>query len=296
MDPIDFVCGPIEDRVTIRQEYFTDRLARELKQTFACACCNSSNIDVDVDVDGSRNNSGDKSSSYNGPFDEHHRCRHENDEDHHRHNHRNPLLFISDIRRDARNETMIMEDMAMQARWHKILNPRHSMLKFRLPWTPGTTRYLNGTIMLPVWGPQTTTETRLIVHGSDDEREYDHMRYMEQMFHFNTVKRVSAQYAHDIESEGFDHCFDSASEIHILRQYIMKYRMEHIVVPLDTQQHCRSDNDDSNNSRSTQPDIDESLLKFEVEMMIESVTQECSMSGRNLLATHVPAMLKQRVH
>jgi len=41
--------------------------------------------------------------------------------------------------------------------------PLGSLLKFRLPWADGVTEYLAGAVALPVWGPPTTTESRLIV-------------------------------------------------------------------------------------------------------------------------------------
>lgn len=67
------------------------------------------------------------------------------------------------------------------------MDPARSMLKFRLPYGAGTTsteegggggggvsvhppfiitpiaEYLNGDVYLPVWGRQTTTETRLVL-------------------------------------------------------------------------------------------------------------------------------------
>ena len=194
---------------------------------------------------------------------------------------REKLLFISDIRRDARNEAMITEDMMMQARWHKMMHPKKSMLKFRLPWTHGFTRYLSGTIVLPVWGPQSTTESRLIVSEDAEEVDYDHKKYEEQMFYFNTVQRVTF-YPHDIEVEGFDNCFDCASEVFILQQYIWKMRQDHVLSL------------DPNKQDDQVLSIDYNLLKFEVEMMIDAVTQECSVTGRDLFGLDVSSNLKDR--
>ena len=64
------------------------------------------------------------------------------------------------------------------------MKPAASMLKFRLPWGDGVSEYLAGKIYLPVWGPQTTTETRLIVTDIK-EASYDNRKYEEQMFYFN---------------------------------------------------------------------------------------------------------------
>lgn len=144
------------------------------------------------------------------------------------------VLFISDIRtanhKDMsfeENEQFIAQDMADQMRWHRILKPRKSLLKFRLPYVPGSTEYLDGDLYLPVWGAQSTTECRL-VPSDTGTRTYDNARYWEQMFYFNTTTRVS-YYEHDIQdgNSGLDHCYDCMSEIHILRQYLRNSGREH---------------------------------------------------------------------
>lgn len=170
------------------------------------------------------------------------------------------VLFISDIRSadwmlygNNLLEKEIINDMEDQMRWHEILSPRASMMKFRLPWTVGTTMYLSGEIFLPLWGPQTTTESRLVVQGNE-KRPWDHQKYWEQMFYFNTVTRCSA-YHHTIQplikvgklltptlpkefqvgqddyetgdeiaacSSCVDYCYDCAGEIVVLQEYLHK--------------------------------------------------------------------------
>jgi cap2 methyltransferase len=139
---------------------------------------------------------------------------------------RKDILFISDVRtvdwkenESADIERCVWNDMLDQQRWHDMMKPRKSMLKFRLPWTAGTSEYLDGDLYLPVWGPQTTTETRLVPHGHT-RKQWDNTHYEGQMFHFNTVTRQQC-YAHTQpckDAEGIDHCYDCTAEIDILRR------------------------------------------------------------------------------
>ena len=136
-----------------------------------------------------------------------------------------PILFISDVRSgdqglddDAAMQAKVESDMNQQAEWHEILEAEKSMLKFRLPYTPGRTRYLDGDIRLPIWGP-ITTECRLIVNRDARWRMYDHKKHEEQLFFFNTVARP-ALYAHPVTgATGIDHCYDCTGEVLVLKKY-----------------------------------------------------------------------------
>ncbi len=167
------------------------------------------------------------------------------------------LLFISDIRtadpaalqvtliflhnrgklihsflQDEEVEEGVIADQMMQMKWHLILNPQRSMLKFRPPWGAGTFTYLAGEIFLPVWGRQSTTETRLICSG-DEVMEVDNVQYGDQLFHFNTVTRVS-YYHHEVSGVlGLCHCYDCAAEVQILAIYLIHKRTNAPVTTLD---------------------------------------------------------------
>ncbi len=141
-----------------------------------------------------------------------------------------PVLLISDVRTaDPRVqgsleavEEAVASDQAMQMDWVMLMRPLAYMLKFRLPWTAGTTRYLRGDVHLPIWGRATTTETRLICRGLPEFVDYDNKLYEEQLFYFNRVTR--AEY-HDHPTdlgEDTDHCYDCAAEDLVLRQYLAK--------------------------------------------------------------------------
>jgi hypothetical protein len=137
------------------------------------------------------------------------------------------VLFISDIRTADPNameeedvEDTIESDQVMQMEWHKMMEPACSILKFRLPWGKGTTRYLDGDIFLPIWGRQSTTETRLMCTTSKC-RDYDHTEYENQMFYFNTITRVH-YYHHEVKHvPGLCHCYDCAAEVYVLSKYFV---------------------------------------------------------------------------
>lgn len=139
------------------------------------------------------------------------------------------LLFISDVRsvdwelhNDKEVEEKVKNDMQMQQQWHLCLKPERSMLKFRLPWDAGSTTYLDGDIYLPVWGPVTTTETRLITKkNSTAMKRYDNKKYEQQLFYFNTVMRPSL-YKHNYNGEGIDYCYDCRAEVAIITNYLKR--------------------------------------------------------------------------
>lgn len=164
---------------------------------------------------------------------------------------RDDVVFVSDIRgADSEDipkekvEELVRKDMESQMRWHNIIKPVASMFKFRLPWDDGNTEYLDGDIYLPVWGPITTTETRLIT-SSNKTKVYDNKKYESQMFHFNTQTRV-ARYPHnflpfyDDDGEkidpGLDHCYDCTSEIYIIGKYLEKFWGWHVEDPRTTKE------------------------------------------------------------
>jgi len=90
----------------------------------------------------------------------------------------------------------------------------------------GCTYFLKGDIHLPIWGPVTTTETRLVTDADQPIILYDHTDYEELMFYFNTITRMT-YYPHDTETSsktGYDHCFDCRAEIWVLEKYLSTYQ------------------------------------------------------------------------
>lgn len=137
------------------------------------------------------------------------------------------ILLLSDIRNNHVTDETIAEDQRQQMQWHDLIGARVSLLKFRLPWDDGFTPYVDGTLYFPIWGRETTTECRLVVHGNRDRqgtrlRLYSHRQLEEQMSHFNRVTRVE-YYQHDFDCDaipGLDHCYDCAAELKVLSDYV----------------------------------------------------------------------------
>ena len=120
------------------------------------------------------------------------------------------VLFVSDVRvagergeTDDAHQARIERDMRAQMGWHQILNPRASLLKFRLPWNRERSLYLDGTICLPIFGKRLTHESRLFVLRGAKVVEYDNRTYQRQMAYFNQVTR------HSMHAGGM--CFDCFS-------------------------------------------------------------------------------------
>ncbi|CAJ1418068.1 unnamed protein product [Effrenium voratum] len=156
-----------------------------------------------------------------------------------------PLLFVSDIRtadwqRDSAEEhdARLLADLRAQETWVDILRPKRALLKFRFPYSPGCTETLDGELRLPVWGPQSTTECRLLVTPQDGAalatKRWDHQCLWEQLFYFNTVTRISIYprpaFAQDAESEatlrtaGLCRCYDCTREVELLAEYLQRRR------------------------------------------------------------------------
>ena len=148
------------------------------------------------------------------------------------------IYFVSDIRtadpkrQPDQVEERVAWDMTSQMDWHRLLGAKRSILKFRLPWDKGVTNYLDGDIYLPVWGPQTTTECRLITNPYYPLRtiSYDNTKYESQLMFFNNVTRHSL-YHHNVEGEGLDHCYDCTSEIYILKEFLRMHSTPELQIP-----------------------------------------------------------------
>ena len=111
----------------------------------------------------------------------------------------------------------------------QILQPDRALLKFRLPYIKGQTEYFDGDLYLSPWGPNRTTETRLVPKSSRNTWKnpklmtiWDHTKYEEQLYYFNTKTRLRT-YTHNIRGEGITYEYDSCAEILIVYEYLKKF-------------------------------------------------------------------------
>lgn len=145
-------------------------------------------------------------------------------------------LLISDIRTMGAtytdSEKYIAGDMQNQREIYHALKPRAALMKFRLPYNHGVTFYPEGELLLPIWGPQTTTEVRLRTKkywGLEHDVAYGHKHLENQMFYFNTVFRP-ANFYDALENKdhfplGYDTCYDCVGELNVIDRYMnTKYR------------------------------------------------------------------------
>jgi hypothetical protein len=135
-------------------------------------------------------------------------------------------LLISDIRSSspaaAVTDDLILDDLKQQQKWVQIMQPKMSLLKFRLPYNSANSlTYFAGEIYYQIWGPLSTTETRLMTDGSQ-ETTYHTKDYEEIMYRFNNITRQET-YSHDIPLHavpGLDYCYDCYAEIQVLKLYL----------------------------------------------------------------------------
>jgi len=148
-----------------------------------------------------------------------------------------PVMFVSDIRTaDPRCqelsevEATVQEDQQRQMEWCLALKPDVAVLKFRLPWSEGRTRYLKGKVLVQLFAPCTSTETRLIVRAADGAydagglKDYEHTWYEDRLMYHNCVTRAGLFDHGVIGVPGLDACYDCAALAQSVRDYLAQSR------------------------------------------------------------------------
>lgn len=144
------------------------------------------------------------------------------------------FLFISDIRSGNSDdpkcdfEKCCQDDMDAQMQWIKTMRPAASLIKFRLPYAVGETKYLapidNEHLWFGVFAPRNSTELRLIVGPECQMQWYTHAKIEEQAYYFNNFTRV-AQYGSRAPNQkkaalGMDNCWDCCAMRDICYKYL----------------------------------------------------------------------------
>jgi hypothetical protein len=138
-------------------------------------------------------------------------------------------------------DTEVIKNMEWQQSWCDIIKPKAFMLKFRLPYYAGKTKYLDGTNYFQVWAGGTSTETRLI-GTSLDKKEYDNVDYEDACFYLNNCARLRQNYEVDFDCPIIFNGkplnnYDWVGELHIHKEYIKKFNdkrtVEELVNELD---------------------------------------------------------------
>lgn len=139
------------------------------------------------------------------------------------------VLFVSDIRTGSSDnpewDEEIIENMDMQSEWIEHMKPIMSMLKFRLTWEKKKQKYLDGDVYFQVWAPRSSSEARLMTDGKRT-KIYDARDYEDKLYRFGLITRAQS---YDVPKDvlkkvpGADLCYDCAAEVHILREYCIKY-------------------------------------------------------------------------
>jgi cap2 methyltransferase/cap3/cap4 methyltransferase len=92
--------------------------------------------------------------------------------------------IIDDNKRLKETDDIIIKDLDMQKNWIQIIRPNRAFIKFRLPYSPGKTKYFKGIVFLQQYGPL-STETRLYINNPDKFIEYDNVEFDEKLAYFN---------------------------------------------------------------------------------------------------------------
>ena len=161
------------------------------------------------------------------------------------------VFFVSDIRpfsyekEGEEGEQTVHENMELQSKWIKSIEPAFSQVKFKLPysktWNPPingepdfTYRYLDGRIYFQQWVGPLSTETRLVSSPPYRDIEYNFRMYEEMLFHHNTIERNGnvTSYVNLIDGTsgpypqlslyGLYNDLDSTMTIRIILEYLAK--------------------------------------------------------------------------
>jgi hypothetical protein len=135
------------------------------------------------------------------------------------------LFFISDIRLDPSDENVIADNES-DAKWHEIIKPDLSYLKFRCPYEGEKTyEYYDGEIFIQPYAPIASTESRILLSKNLKKKTYNIHEYQGKFCYFNRVLRPSYYVEQIIKDNNyFDHCYDCTYFSYLMKEYLDKFK------------------------------------------------------------------------
>lgn len=149
-------------------------------------------------------------------------------------NYEGRLLFICDLRDLGIGEfkktndigsmdNIASEDMILQKKWCKMINPTMVYLKFRLPYEIPKTKYLTGTIYLQPY-TKISTEARLMTDDYETEILYDNILFERMLAYHNAYNRcMSTRYSkwnEIMEKYNLKNNWDNAYGLYVTRFFL----------------------------------------------------------------------------
>jgi len=136
------------------------------------------------------------------------------------------LLFFSDIRLST-DDNAILGDNDSNIKWHKIIKPEFSYLKFRCAYDGNNLyKYYKGTIYTQPYAPGSSTESRILLSTELEEYTYNTEEYEGKFIYFNRILRPSYYKKSIIQNNNyFDHCYDCTYFSYLIKNYLNKFTL-----------------------------------------------------------------------
>lgn len=147
-------------------------------------------------------------------------------------------LFISNCPRDQHDNDGVATQMYEQKQHHDYVAADFSFLRLRFPYATSRNKqfmYLEGRIMLPLWGRHSSTETKLVAKHESREIPYDLTDFESKMYFHNKISRRSMFCSSIFEdtpgvsevlmdpTHEYCNCYDCVREVYILCDYTNKF-------------------------------------------------------------------------
>lgn len=148
------------------------------------------------------------------------------------------VLYIDNAPRSEHCNGGVAQAMDEQRWVHEHVSPDVSFLRFRLPYCvegKPVFPFLDGTVYFPVWGRQSSTETKIAVLRDAPEIDYDLRDFEDAMYHHNKVTRYAVFSdnvhqchpdtlgVHSHATARYCGCYDCTREARVLADYARRW-------------------------------------------------------------------------